>query len=47
MWLKLLINLNTSPNDIRAFARGYNGKAYERYEYHIKLAKALKEISND
>lgn len=35
--------LSTNPNDNRAFARGYNGKAYERYEYHIKLAKALKE----
>ena len=33
--------LSTNPNDNRAFARGYNGKAYERYEYHIKLAKAM------
>ena len=33
--------LSTNPNDNRTFARGYNGKAYERYEYHIKLAKAL------
>ena len=36
--------LSTNPNDNRTFARGYNGKAYERYEYHIKLAKALKEM---
>ena len=37
---------SANPNDNRVFARGYNGKAYERYEYHIKLAKAkaLKEI---
>ena len=33
--------LSTNPNDNRAFARGYNGKAYKRYEYHIKLAKAM------
>lgn len=33
--------LSTNPNDNRTFARGYNGKAYERYEYHIKLAKAM------
>ena len=36
--------LSTNPNDNRTFARGYNGKAYERYEYHIKLAKAIKEM---
>ena len=33
--------LSTNPNDNRTFARGYNGKAYERYGYHIKLAKAM------
>ena len=33
--------LSTNPNDNRTFARGYNGKAYERYEYHVKLAKAM------
>lgn len=35
------LSLSTNPNDNRTFARGYNGKAYERYEYHIKLAKAM------
>lgn len=33
--------LSTNPNDNRAFARGYNGKAFERYDYHNKLAKAM------
>lgn len=33
--------LSTNPNDNRAFARGYNGKGYRKYEYHNKLAKAM------
>jgi len=33
----------TSPNpeDCRAFAKAYNGPAYEKFSYHTKLAKAL------
>lgn len=43
MWLKILVWLGTKKGKwvLRTFARGYNGKAYERYEYHIKLAKAM------
>lgn len=34
--------LSRNPNDCRAFARAYNGTGYERFDYHIKLARALR-----
>lgn len=34
--------LSGDPEDNRLFARGYNGPAYERFRYHIKLAEALR-----
>lgn len=33
--------LSTNPDDCRAFAKGYNGPAYERNDYHSKLAEAM------
>lgn len=35
------LKLNGNPDDCRDFAKGYNGSAYERYKYHIKLADEL------
>lgn len=34
--------LSTNPADCRALAKGYNGPLYEKYDYHNKLAKAMK-----
>lgn len=34
--------LSTNPDDCRAFAKGYNGPAYARNKYHIKLARAMR-----
>lgn len=34
--------LSRDPDDCRAFAKGYNGPAYERFAYHTKLAAAMK-----
>lgn len=34
--------LSTDPEDCRAFARRYNGPAYERFDYHKKLASAMR-----
>lgn len=34
--------LSTNPDDCRAFAKGYNGPKYEKYQYHLKLAKAMR-----
>ena len=39
---KAFLALSTDPQTCRLFARGYNGKNYEKYDYHNKLAKALK-----
>ena len=36
-----LARLSTNPDDNRALAKGYNGPAYERFEYHLKLARAM------
>lgn len=36
-----LAKLSTSANDNRALAAGYNGPAYEKFLYHVKLAKAM------
>lgn len=34
--------ISVHPDDCRAFAKGYNGGSYERYEYHTKLARAMR-----
>jgi len=34
--------LSDNPDDCRAFAKGYNGPAYERFDYHEKLAEAMR-----
>lgn len=37
--------LSSSPEACRAFAKGYNGKGYERFAYHQKLAAAMRRQS--
>lgn len=39
-----LKRLSTNPEDNRAFARGYNGPAYEKFDYHNKLARAMRHL---
>lgn len=34
-------SLSTNPETCRAFAKRYNGAAYEKFQYHIKLARAM------
>ena len=34
--------LSTDPEKCRSFARAYNGAAYEKNRYHVKLAEAMK-----
>jgi len=34
--------LSTNPETCRAFARAYNGPSYRDFDYHVKLAKAMK-----
>jgi hypothetical protein len=34
--------LSTDPEDNRAFAKGYNGPGYARFDYHRKLARAMR-----
>jgi hypothetical protein len=34
--------LSTDPETCRAFAKGYNGSGYRKFEYHIKLARAMR-----
>lgn len=34
--------LSTDPETCRAFAKGYNGPAYRQFNYHVKLAEAMK-----
>ena len=36
------LKLSTNPNDCRAFAKAYNGPAYEKFDYHNKLARAMR-----
>ncbi len=36
------LKLSTNPADCEAFARGYNGGSYKKYDYHNKLAKAMR-----
>lgn len=33
--------ISANPDDCRAFARAYNGPAYERFDYHAKIARAM------
>ncbi len=37
-----LHKLSTDPEDCRAFAAAYNGSGYRRFDYHTKLARAMK-----
>lgn len=39
--VKAIRALSTNPADCEAFAEGYNGPAYKRFSYHIKLARAM------
>jgi hypothetical protein len=39
--LPAIRKLSTKPDDCRDFARGYNGPQYQRFSYHIKLARAM------
>ncbi|WP_398457443.1 N-acetylmuramidase domain-containing protein [Sphingomonas albertensis] len=34
--------LSADPETCRAFAKGYNGPAYLQFNYHVKLAEAMK-----
>jgi hypothetical protein len=34
--------LSSDPEDCRAFAKAYNGPAYERFDYHTKMARAMR-----
>lgn len=36
-----LCSLSAHADDNRAFAKGYNGAGYERFDYHSKLARAF------
>lgn len=36
------LKMDGNPENCRAFAKGYNGSTYIKYDYHNKLAKALK-----
>ncbi|RVU04246.1 DUF3380 domain-containing protein [Novosphingobium umbonatum] len=37
-----MAKLSTNPEDCRAFAKAYNGPAYVNFNYHSKLAQAMK-----
>lgn len=34
--------LSTDPEDNRDFAKGYNGPGYRKFDYHTKLARAMR-----
>ena len=34
--------LSTDPESCRAFAKAYNGPSYRNFDYHIKLARAMR-----
>lgn len=36
------LKMTSNPDSCRAFAFGYNGSAYEKYDYHNKLARELR-----
>ena len=40
---KEFLSLQSEPEANIPFAQGYNGYAYAKYQYHIKLAKAMSE----
>ena len=35
------VALSTDPDDCRALAKGYNGSAYAKHGYHVKLSRAM------
>lgn len=35
------LKISTLPDNCRAFAKGYNGSGYAKYDYHTKIAKAM------
>lgn len=37
--------LSTNPEKNRAFAKGYNGSAYAKNRYHVKMADAMRKFS--
>lgn len=37
-----LAKISTNPDDCRAFAKGYNGGSYEQFDYHNKIARAMR-----
>lgn len=39
---RALRRLSTNPEDNRAFALGYNGPKYHQFDYHNKLARAMR-----
>lgn len=36
------LRISTNPETCRDFAKGYNGKIYEKYDYHKKIANGMK-----
>lgn len=34
--------ISSDPADCKAFARGYNGPSYQTFDYHLKLARAMR-----
>lgn len=37
-----LRRIGTSPESCEAFAKGYNGAGFRKFEYHIKIARAMR-----
>ena len=36
------LKISSNPENCRDFARGYNGPAYAKYDYHSKIAKEMR-----
>ena len=36
------LKISSNPENCREFARGYNGPAYAKYDYHTKIAKEMR-----
>ena len=36
------LKISSNPENCRDFARGYNGPAYAKYDYHTKIAKEMR-----
>ncbi len=36
------LKISSNPDNCRDFARGYNGPAYAKYDYHTKIAKEMR-----